>query len=229
MLNELLSIFRPGNPLKEMGEQFAEMLRITRDMTVSAGKIYFREETAPEARTAIFKQDIAVNKLERSIRKRVVAHLSVGNTQHLPYCLLLMSQVKDVERLGDYAKNLAEVPDIFTGEFPENGILADLREIRAEVERAFSATAEIFGSSDREQAMQLIYAGKDMAKRADGLLGRIAQAGNESAPTTALVLGTRYYKRVGGHLLNVLSSVVMPLHKVDYYDEKEIEGQRDDD
>lgn len=227
MLQELLSIFRPGNPLKEMGEQFAEMLRLTRDMTISAGKIFFREETSPEARTAIFKQDIAVNKLERSIRKMVVAHLSVGNTQHLPYCLLLMSQVKDVERLGDYAKNLAEVPDIFTGDFPENGILADLREIRAEVENAFSATAEIFGRSDRERAMQLIYTGKDMAKRADGLLGRIAQAGHESAPTTALVLGTRYYKRVGGHLLNVLSSVVMPLHKVDYYDEKELEPRDD--
>jgi hypothetical protein len=35
-------------------------------------------------------------------------------------------------------------------------------------------------------------------------------------------LGCRYYKRIGGHVLNILSSVVMPLHKIDYYDEDEI-------
>ena len=35
-----------------------------------------------------------------------------------------------------------------------------------------------------------------------------------------MVLLTRFYKRVGGHLLNVVSSVVMPLHKVDFYDEQ---------
>ena len=39
-----------------------------------------------------------------------------------------------------------------------------------------------------------------------------------------LVLATRYYKRIGGHVLNVLSSVVMPLHKVDYYDEDVLTG-----
>ena len=38
----------------------------------------------------------------------------------------------------------------------------------------------------------------------------------------ALVLGARLYKRIGGQVLNVLSSVVMPIHKVDYYDEEEI-------
>ena len=38
----------------------------------------------------------------------------------------------------------------------------------------------------------------------------------------ALVLGTRFYKRIGGHVLNVLSSVVMPLHKIDYYHEESV-------
>ncbi len=54
------------------------------------------------------------------------------------------------------------------------------------------------------------------------MLSRIAQLNYDSGKTTALVLGARYYKRINGHLINVLSSVVMPLHKVDYYDEDEI-------
>ena len=35
-----------------------------------------------------------------------------------------------------------------------------------------------------------------------------------------MVLLTRFYKRLGAHLLNILTSVVMPLHKLDFYDER---------
>ena len=42
----------------------------------------------------------------------------------------------------------------------------------------------------------------------------------------AVTLGTRFYKRIGAHLLNILSGVVMPLHKLDYYDEKVLKAHR---
>ena len=47
----------------------------------------------------------------------------------------------------------------------------------------------------------------------------IRHGDHDAATTTALILGTRYYKRIGGHVLNVLSRVVVPLDEVDYYDE----------
>ncbi|MEE9132416.1 MAG: PhoU domain-containing protein, partial [Gemmatimonadota bacterium] len=110
MLHELLSIFRSDKPLASMGRNFAQMLRLTYEMTVEAGDIYFGETASPDERTQIYKRDVQVNKLERTIRKQVIAHLSLaGSSASLPYCLLLMSLVKDVERLGDYAKNLSEV------------------------------------------------------------------------------------------------------------------------
>jgi phosphate uptake regulator len=201
------------------------MLRLACKMTLTAGEVYFGGNVSREERKQIYERDVKVNKLERSIRKRVVAHLSVyGNRGDLPYCLLLMSLVKDVERLGDYAKNLSEVADLDLGQLPDDDIVAELREIRVFTEETFKATAEIFSMSDRERAMPLIYRGKEQARIADHLLAQIARSSHDAVTTTALVLGTRYYKRIGGHLLNVLSSVVMPLHKIDYYDEDEIPG-----
>ena len=47
----------------------------------------------------------------------------------------------------------------------------------------------------------------------------ISRSDHDASAITALVLATRYYKRLGGHVLNVLSSVTMPLDSVDYYDE----------
>ena len=220
MLRELLSIFRPGNPLQAMADNFAKMIELTHKQTVKAGEIYFSRTTSPESRSEIRRMDVEVNKLERKIRKQVIQRLSLrGTTQQVPYSLLLMSLVKDVERIGDYAKNLSEVVDFSSDPLPDDEITAELREFRKFVETAFGSTADIFSESDREGAIELITAGRGLAQRSDALLSRIARSDYNASLTTSAILGTRYYKRIGAHLLNILSSVVMPLHKLDYYDE----------
>ncbi len=223
MLRELLSIFRSEKPLAAMGENFARMLQMTYQMTLTAGEIYFGEASAPDERTQVYKRDVEVNKLERAIRRQVIAHLSLqGSSPSLPYCLLLMSTVKDVERLGDYAKNLSEVRDYHPDPLPDDEIVGELREIRAGVEAAFAVTSEVFARSDRERAITLIRQGRDLAHRCDALIEHVARSGYTARNAVAVVMGTRFYKRIGAHVLNVLSSVVMPLHKLDYYDEKEL-------
>jgi phosphate transport system protein len=220
MLRELLSLFRATAPLEDLGRNFTEMLEISHELTGAAGEIYFREERSPEERTEVYKRDVQVNKLERKIRKQVIKHLSLGgNTADLPYCLLLMSLVKDVERIGDYAKNLTEAHDLRLKPLADDAIVAELREIRSSVEAAFSATAEAFSKADRESALALIEQGRSTGQRCDALLVRIAHSDYDAGSATAVALGTRYYKRISAHATNVLTSVVMPLHKLDYYDE----------
>jgi phosphate uptake regulator len=227
MFRELLSIFRSKNPLTEMGENFARMLKLAHEMTLSAGGIFFERKARPEERDQIRRQDIEVNQLERAIRKQVVAHLSIpGNTPDVPYCLLLMSLVKDVERLGDYAKNILELVDFCPETLPDDEIVRELRSYRQGIEDAFQAASEVFTSLEPERALRLIREGREIAQRSDALIERIAGEKYDAGTTTALVLAIRYYKRIGGHLLNVVSSVVMPVHKVDYFDEDEILTER---
>lgn len=123
MLRELISILRTKDPLQAVGENFAQMLQLTYEMTHVAGDIYFGKKCDPADRSQIYRQDVEVNQLERTIRKHVVAHLSLHQSSpDVPYCLLLMSLVKDVERLGDYAKNLTEVQDICSVPLPDDEI-----------------------------------------------------------------------------------------------------------
>lgn len=221
MFRELISIFKADNPLGRMGDNFSKMLGLTQAQTVRAGKIFFSKPPTPEERTAIYEEDVKVNKLERKIRKQVIAHLSVaGNSADVPYSLLLMSLVKDVERIGDYSKNLAEALDVSGAVLPDDETMAELREIRKGVENTFDAVAEVFAKSDEEGAVELIRQGRDTNHRCDALINRIAKSDYNAATTVAVTLATRFYKRIGAHLLNILSGVVMPLHKLDYYDEK---------
>jgi phosphate uptake regulator len=230
MLKELLSIFRADQPLAEMGENFNKMLGLTYDMTVTAGEIYFSESLQANERTTVYKMDVKVNKLERRIRKQVIAHLTLTTEKtSVPYCLLLMSLVKDVERIGDYAKNLAEARDYHPGAFPEDEIVQELREIRTEIEAGFAEISAVFDRSDHERAVELIREGRDLTRRCDALVGRVARSDYVASTATSIVMGARFYKRIAAHVLNVLSSVVMPLHRLDYYDEKRLEKALEND
>jgi phosphate uptake regulator len=224
MLRELLSIFRAtGGPVAAMGQDFTRMLKLASENTAGSAQIYFGKRPTPEERSRIYEQDVQINRLERAIRKQVAAHLSLsGNSLDVPYCLLLMSLVKDVERIGDYAKNLSEVIDLYPDPLPEGDIMRELQEIRRGVEDSLRSAGEVFDASDRERALQLITKGRLLANRCEALVRKVAASDLAAGPATAFVLGIRYYKRIGGHVLNILSSVVMPLHKVDYYDEDEL-------
>ncbi len=223
MLRELLDIFRTNDPLRAMGAAFAKMFTITREMTVSAGEMAFEGRASPEARTNIYQHDVQVNQLERTIRKQVVAHLTVpGNRADVPYCLLLMSLVKDVERLGDYAKNLSEVPDFRPEPLPDGEFTHELGEIRQGIESAYELALGVFTEANQGRAVELIRQGRDIAHRCETLIAQVGRSSYDASTTTALVLTARYYKRISAHVLNILSSVVMPLHKLDYHDEDEI-------
>jgi phosphate uptake regulator len=148
-----------------------------------------------------------------------------------------MSLVKDVERIGDYAKNLAEVRQYHPLPLPDDEYVGELKAIREGVEQSFSIASDVFKTSDHERAVDLIREGRSLTQRCDMLVSRVAASDYGARDATAVVMGTRFYKRIAAHVLNVLSSVVMPLHKLDYYDEKEIPpgfgpidpGDEDDD
>jgi phosphate transport system protein len=223
MLQELLSIFRASSPLQGMAENFQEMLTLSMGMITRAGDLYFSQTITPEERTSLQKQDVRVNKLQRKIRKQVIVHLSIaGNQQDLPYCLLLMNLVKDVERIGDYAKELADLINLSDEPMPDSELVAELKELRAGIEADYAVAVEVLKSGDRERAIELIECGRDTVDRAQQLIENFAYSDLKAGAVTMLVLAVRHYERIAAHVLNLLSSVVMPLHKLDYYDEKDI-------
>ena len=219
MLQELLRIFRGDDPLSKVADDFALMLNLTREMSHSAGQIFFGEDHDENAQDRVHKTDAEVNELERVIRRSLMTHLAIpGNSADAPYSLLLMSLVKDVERLGDYAKNLSEIVEIGPDFLPEGAELDELQLIRRNVESAYQACANVVLSSRQGEAAELIQQGRETARRCDGLITTIGRGDYDAATTTAFILGTRYYKRINAHVLNVLSSVVMPLDKIDYFE-----------
>jgi len=222
MFKELLTIFRTTDPLPGATEDFYTMLELTQEMILEASDVYWGRDMTPQQRTALYKKDVKVNKLERRVRKQIIAHLTGPQVHAVPYALLIMSLVKDAERLGDYAKNLLEVRDLIDKEFPNDARVSELREVRSSVETLVREAADVFKRGDVERATELTVEGRSVSKRCDDLIRKVAAGNYRGDIAVALTLGARFYKRIQGHLLNLLSGVIMPLHKLDYFDEESL-------
>ena len=219
MFKQLIGRFRPESGLEEVEQYFNEMLTLAQSMVLDASGVFWGRQQTPEERSAVYETDVRVNKLERRIRKRLIAHLSATNPSQVNKALLIMSVVKDVERIGDYAKNLIEVVDIAGGPFPEDQVVAEFRAIRRAVEKLSRDALDAWKSADSERAVELTVEGRSIAKRCDAVLQKIARTEYKAPMAVALTLASRFYKRICGHFLNLLSGLIMPLHKLDYFDE----------
>ncbi len=229
MLKRLVAALTGQNPMQSASEHFHEMLRLSLELVVEAGSVYWGRVLTPAERTALYEKDVQINKLQREIRKAVIFNLSGPVPSDVPFCLLMMSLVKDVERIGDYAKNLVEVPSLCGHEtegtahvLPDDAVVAELRQIGQSVENISLEAAEVYLNSDQERARELTFEGRRLSKRCDKLIAQIARGGYSAEVAVDLTLGTRFYKRINAHGLNILSSLLMPLHKLDYYDEKDV-------
>ena len=227
MWSELKKIFGSSDPTGKMTNELNEMLRITREMADKIRPHIMDSSVSLENRREVYKMDIEVNRLERSVRKRVITHLSTRRG-HINYCLLMMSMVKDAERIGDYLKNVTEVSELGGVAIPQGDLRDELVDLVGVAHMLFEVTPEILESQNAEAAMEAIEEGRAANKRCDQLLVQLSKSNLSASETTSMVLLTRFYKRIGAHLANLLSSIVMPLHKLDYYDEKELAVPEDE-
>jgi phosphate transport system protein len=220
VFKELLRVFRGEDPARELMHDFGRMRELAIDLVKKVSQHYWNPPCSEEERRQIYEQDIEINKLERTIRKNMVTLLAGSSAMDHAHFLVLMSVAKDVERIGDYAKNLLEASAFHPKPLPDDENVKELADIWKLVERMLEEVAQTVQRSDVTRAQELNARGRATIQRCDGLVERIAQSDYPASVAVKLALGTRYYKRICGHMLNLLSSVIMPLHKLDYFDEK---------
>jgi phosphate uptake regulator len=162
--------------------------------------------------------DHRVNESEREIRRELVVHAGVHGAIETPAILIYMSIVKDVERVGDYAKNLFDIAadGISLGESADGDELAAVRD---EVSRMISDVAETFNGRDAARARAQLRRGDELLDRFDERVSELVRGADQSPHAVAVALTHRYLKRIVAHLMNVLSAVVMPVDRLDYFDE----------
>ncbi|MGD8538669.1 MAG: PhoU domain-containing protein [Candidatus Aminicenantes bacterium] len=218
MFKKWLMIFKKDTLMNQAYQRSFEMLDITQAMFIEA-KDSLRQREDCEIDLGIKETDKKVNSYEREVRRMVLKHLVVIGPVDLPSGLVLISIIIDIERIGDYAKNMVELAldhpgKLHGGEFEEM-----ISRIEAGLEDNFIQTKKCFEDADADMALKLLEKYAWVNDKCDGIVTDLVKEKDKNikpGDAAALILYTRWLKRINSHLRNITTSVVNPFDRIGF-------------
>ena len=222
MLKELLAIFEKDSKLDEAFRMSFEMLDITEDMFQKA-RTTLRETDTIDLDNSLQELDRKVNKYQREVRRDVLQHLSVAGVMNLSSGITLIGIIIDLERIGDYTKNIVELAESHRAKLVAGKREADLIKVEKALKEVFDRIKDVLKSNDGPAAEAIV---KDYAwvnPLCDQHIKGFIEEEDESLPrrsVVALALYFRFLKRIHSHLRNIATTVYRPFHKIGFIPNK---------
>jgi len=213
MFREFFQLWKKAGLLNEALKETEKMLLVAKNMFSFSLRVLMDKEKEKED---IYKIDRELNKLQRNVRRKILEHLSINPQQDVTSCLVLITIVIDIERIGDYSKNLIELshkyPQRLKGKYIER-----IREIEKDIEGLFDRTINAFKNADIDLAKQIMERHARIAVHCEKVVEDLIEDTQVSSRMGIIcALLARYLKRVSAHLKNIASGVSNPFHRLGY-------------
>lgn len=225
MFKNLMQFWKGKDFLSQVFEEFGSMLNDSESMYRSVCNRLLNNAEEPRLKERIYELDSKVNLLQKDIRKRIVEHLTLQPSVDLPVSLLLMSVVKDAERLGDYCKNLYQVSKFLEKPIDKSKFSQFFENMDEEILTLFATTKEAFIESDEAKANLSWQYERKIAKKCDRTIEKLSKSNLSVNEAVCFTLISRYFKRITAHLTNIATSVILPISDLDYFDERRKEEE----
>ena len=214
----VMSFFRSDEGgISQIESQVQRMIadaRHTFDLAMNAVTGGAVETVADEVR----RTDRQINVTEIEIRRELLVHISVHGAADAGEMLVFMNMIKDLERIGDYNKNIFDLA-LEGVSFGGAEDLEQILEFRDELSSRIALMGEILDTRDEDRARAYIERGDHLRREFDGLVNELVHATAPALVAVPRALLYRFLKRVAAHCANVVTAVVMPVDRLDYFDE----------
>ena len=219
MFKQIFEIFKSDSLYEQALVECHEMLDI--DVTMFKASIQsLRKSDSADIDIDIFAMDKKINEFERDVRRKIMTHLAVGSREDVGSGLVLVSVVIDIERIGDYTKNIYDLA-VNHPQKLDGGIVEDsLAEIEKISFNLLKDSIDAFKNQDINKSRSLMdFYKKNISSQSDEITndiisGKISDLDTGSA--SAVGLYARYLKRIAAHSRNLISSVVNPFERIGY-------------
>ena len=220
VFKDLVTIWNSEDSLSQAWTSSNEMLHLSHEMfndSVNA----LRSGEKNKVIKSIKLRDEEINQYHRDIRKKVVTYYSVSkDVTNINSGLVLINMVVDIERVGDYTKNILDLAKYYPKKLRSEKISEDLRIIEQAVIERFQNTVKAVEEMDEIAAKELIKSYRsDLGKLSDNLVASSISGDlkiGEEHMASSMVLYARYLKRIGAHLKNITSVVINPFESIGY-------------
>ena len=219
MFKQIFEIFKSDSLQEQALTECYEMLEIVREMYNESVKTLRKKDTADIA-IDIYKTDKKINEFERDVRRKVMTHLVVSGNKDLTSGLILVSVVVDIERMGDYTKNIYDLAIQHPKRLNAGNYEEQLQDIENATTKFLNDTIDAFKEQNIDKARELMenYKSDISSTSSDIVNGIVSNKNNEFSPDVAgaLCLYARYLKRIAAHSRNLISSIVNPFERIGY-------------
>jgi len=222
MFSKFKELFSSESLLDAAFETALTMLEFDYKMYTASSKT-LRESDTSELPFDIKKTDRKINKFEREVRRNVLTHLSIAGTQNIVPGLALVSIVIDVERIGDYTKNIAGLAQMHPTRLNGGKHEELLKEIEATIETNFPIVIEVLKTQDKSKARKVLQIEEATASKAEMIVSDMITNEDKNVSHSAavsLAMYARYLKRINAHLTNIASAVVNPFPRIGFREKK---------
>ncbi|HID40098.1 MAG TPA: hypothetical protein EYP36_11370 [Calditrichaeota bacterium] len=217
MWHELIKLWKAHNLLEEAWNQSFDMLSICQEMFLHGVQV-LREEDGKSISPDVRKKDKQVNKYEREVRRKVLTHLAVGAAD-VPASLVLVTIIIDIERIGDYIKNIIDLATYHPKKLVAGKYEEELRKVEEATKAAFQRVNRCIQHSDSETALRLMNDHHWINQLCDESIHSLVLGEDPSlsnGTVAAVTLYFRYLKRINSHFRNITTSVVNPFDRIGY-------------
>ena len=170
-------------------------------------------------RDDLYSTDKSINELHREVRREMIVHSAVNSRNlDIPLLLSYMTMSKDIERIGDYCKNLFEIAE--TGNtFAKGDDLDSYIELRNDIGKLIVYLQSCLAVDDVSKVQDLITLGSSISSDIDVKITGLLEDKEKIQYPVATTLFFRYLKRIVSHIVNAATALIMPTDQIDYLDE----------
>jgi len=219
MWKKLIELFKKDNLFEQAYQEASKMLDTDAAMYEASVDALRHSDTA-EVKFDIYGADKDVNRSERDVRKKVMTHLVVSGGTNLASGLSLVSVVVDIERIGDYTKNIYDLAVHHPLRLQGGPVEEKLQKVETAVTTDFKGMIEVFKHRDEDKARVIMNNYKEgLSDACEEISNSILSgsiSGLDSSDATAVSLYARFLKRIASHSRNIVTSVVNPFHRIGY-------------
>ena len=218
LFKELYQLWRRDNSLTRALNDSNTMLEQTWEMFRESIRS-LRESDTGELKINVYEMDQRVNTFIREVRRKVLTYLAVTGGMNIIPGLVLTSVVIDIERIGDYTKNITDLAESHPRRLAGGKFEEDFQNIEQTVSHIFEKLVPICKESDKTSAFELIKNNYGVLKKCDKIVETIIKEDDKElsqVDAASRALYARYLKRIAAHLMNIASSVVNPFEHIGF-------------
>ena len=106
MFGDIWKFWKKETLIDKAEEEVERMLVIAKNMFKIAMSVLLDME---KSKADIYKMDRGLNAIQIDVRRKILEHLSINPAMDITASLILITIVVDIERLGDYSKNVLDL------------------------------------------------------------------------------------------------------------------------